>query len=189
MDFQEQVEEITSTAKFGDLIEFAYPIGYSHWGVYDEDGYVFHFAVADERQLMSNIRTYLQKIFPVCGDLLLGMTKIRRVPLGEVNVPKGVRISIGNSRHTFTPSAPEHMRPRCDALLDQDFQYKLFTLNCEHFATFVRYGKAVCNQIPARPKDKECEVATAVFKNVVSAKATAQDALNFTSDFFNARVW
>lgn len=37
-----------STAKFGDLIEFSYPIGYSHWGVYDEDGHVIHFAVAGE---------------------------------------------------------------------------------------------------------------------------------------------
>ena len=40
-----------STAQFGDLIEFIYPIGYSHWGVYDEDGYVIHFAVAGEELL------------------------------------------------------------------------------------------------------------------------------------------
>lgn len=37
-----------STAKFGDLIEFSYPIGYAHWGVYDGDGHVIHFAVAGE---------------------------------------------------------------------------------------------------------------------------------------------
>lgn len=43
-----QVQGIVSTAKFGDLIEFSYPIGYSHWGVYDEGGYVIHFAVAGE---------------------------------------------------------------------------------------------------------------------------------------------
>lgn len=43
-----QAEEIASTAKFGDLIEFSYPIGYSHWGVYVEDGNVIHFAVAGE---------------------------------------------------------------------------------------------------------------------------------------------
>ncbi|XP_034387026.1 phospholipase A and acyltransferase 4-like [Cyclopterus lumpus] len=189
MDYQKQVEEIISTAKCGDLIEFAYPIGYSHWGVYDEDGHVIHFAVADEKQLMSNIRTYLQKIFPVCGDLLLGETKIRRVRLGEVNVPKGVIVSIGNDRHSLTPSASEDMRLRRDALLDRDFQYKLFTFNCEHFATFVRYGKAVCNQIPARMKDKECEAATAFFNNVVSPKETVQEQFKETSDFFNSNRW
>ncbi|KAL6108596.1 uncharacterized protein ACO6RY_19083 [Pungitius sinensis] len=189
MDYQEQVEEITTTAKFGDLIEFAYPIGYSHWGVYDQDGYVFHFAVADEKQLMNNIRTYLQKIFPVCGDLLLGQTRIRRVPLGEVNVPKGVHVCIGNTRHDFTPSAPEQMRRRCDALLDQDFPYKLFTLNCEHFATFVRYGKAVCNQLPGRTKNKECEVATESFTKIVSPEETDAGPLRETSDFFNSHVW
>ncbi|XP_054482754.1 phospholipase A and acyltransferase 4-like [Anoplopoma fimbria] len=191
MDHQEQVEAILSTGKFGDLIEFAYPIGYSHWGVYDGDGYVFHFAVADEKQLMSNIRTYLQKIFPVCGDLLLGETRIRRVPLGEVNVPNGAHISISNNRHAFTPSEPEHMRLRCDALLDRDFQYKLFSLNCEHFATFVRYGKAVCNQIPAKPKNKECEEATATFNTIVGTKEkeTPQDQSYESSDFFNLNRW
>ncbi|XP_034064590.1 phospholipase A and acyltransferase 2-like [Gymnodraco acuticeps] len=175
MDFLEQVEKITSIAKFGDLIEFSYPIGYSHWGVYDEDGYVIHFAVADESQLMSGIRSSLQRCFPVCGDLLIGETRIRRVPLAEVNVPKGVHALISNNRHVFTPSASEDMRLRCDALLDQDFPYQLFSLNCEHFATFVRYGKAVCNQIPIRPKNEECEKATAIFKDVVSSKENASD--------------
>ncbi|XP_056270240.1 phospholipase A and acyltransferase 4-like [Pseudoliparis swirei] len=189
MDYQKQVEEIIPTAKFGDLIEFAYPIGYSHWGVYDEDGYVIHFAVADEKQLKNNIRMYLQKIFPVCGDLLLGETRIRRVPLGEVNVPKGVTVSIGNDRHSVTPSASEDMRLRRDALLDRDFQYQLLSFNCEHFATFVRYGKAVCNQIPTRPKDKECEAATAFFKNVVSPEETVKEPFKETSDFFNSNRW
>lgn len=43
-----QVEDITANAQFGDLIEFSYPVGFSHWGVYDEDGHVIHFAVAGE---------------------------------------------------------------------------------------------------------------------------------------------
>uniref|UniRef100_A0A3Q3IC87 LRAT domain-containing protein n=1 Tax=Monopterus albus TaxID=43700 RepID=A0A3Q3IC87_MONAL len=171
------VDEIVSTAKFGDLLEFSYPIGYSHWGVYDEDGYVFHFAVA-QGQLMTSIRTSLQGMFPVCGDLLLGETKIRRVPLCEVNVPKGAQVIISNNRHAFKPSAPEDMRLRCNALLDREFQYHLFNFNCEHFATFVRYGKAVCNQIPVRRKNVECEKATAIFSDIVSSKNTAQDNSN-----------
>uniref|UniRef100_A0A3B1K1S7 Si:ch211-229n2.6 n=1 Tax=Astyanax mexicanus TaxID=7994 RepID=A0A3B1K1S7_ASTMX len=148
-----------ASAHFGDLIEFSYPIGYSHWGVYDGDGYVIHFAVA-ETQVMNTFRGYLQTVFPVCGDLLIGETKIRRVPVKEVTVPKGAHILVCNNRHALKPSTPEEMRIRRDALLDKELNYKLFSLNCEHFATFVRYGKAVCNQIPGKTKNKECEEAT-----------------------------
>ncbi|KAK1801458.1 hypothetical protein P4O66_022719 [Electrophorus voltai] len=87
-----QVAELSNTAQFGDLIEFSYAIGYSHWGVYNEYGYIIHFAVADESQLMSMVRGDLQTIFPLCGDLLLGETKIRRQQLLDVNVPKGAQI-------------------------------------------------------------------------------------------------
>uniref|UniRef100_A0A3Q1JXC0 LRAT domain-containing protein n=1 Tax=Anabas testudineus TaxID=64144 RepID=A0A3Q1JXC0_ANATE len=127
-----EVDQIISTAKFGDLIEFSYPIGYSHWGVYADDGYVVHFAVAEGWSVI---------------NLLLGETMIRRVPLAEVNVPKGVHASISNNCHSFEPSAPEDMRLRCSALLGQVFQYHLLSFNCEHFATYVRYGKAICNQV------------------------------------------
>ena len=96
---------------------------------------------------MSHIRNYLQTAFPVCGDLLLGETQIRRQPLAEVNVPKGARIIISNSRHVDNSSTEKQMRSRCDALLNKVLPYRLFTLNCEHFASFVRYGRAVCNQV------------------------------------------
>ncbi|XP_075993518.1 phospholipase A and acyltransferase 2-like [Genypterus blacodes] len=175
MDYQEQIDEIVSTAKLGDLIEFSYPVGYSHWAVYDEDGFVLHFAVADEGHLMNTFRMHLQSVLPVCGDMLLGETKIRRVPLGEVNVPKGAHISISNNRHAYKPSDPDRMRQRRDALLDEKFSYHLLSLNCEHFATFVRFGKAVCNQIPGRDKNKECEYATGVFQDIVSSKSTEGD--------------
>uniref|UniRef100_A0A8C2AHD6 LRAT domain-containing protein n=1 Tax=Cyprinus carpio TaxID=7962 RepID=A0A8C2AHD6_CYPCA len=120
------LKQVVSTAQFGDLIEFSYPIGYAHWGVYDGDGYT---------------------IFPVCGDLLLGETKIRRQLLSEINVPKGARVSVSNNKHELEPSPVHEIRIRRDALLGKDFTYKLLTQNCEHFATFVRSGKAICNQV------------------------------------------
>ncbi|XP_041702291.1 phospholipase A and acyltransferase 2 isoform X2 [Coregonus clupeaformis] len=147
MDYTQQIDEIVSAAKFGDLIELSYPIGYSHWGVYDEDGHIIHFAVADEGRLMSTIRHDLQAAFPVCGDLLLGQTKIHRMHLMEVTVPKGVHVMISNNKHGHQPSSQENMRQRCDALMNTEFPYRLFSLNCEHFASFVRYGEAVCNQV------------------------------------------
>ncbi|XP_061757161.1 phospholipase A and acyltransferase 2-like isoform X1 [Nerophis ophidion] len=165
-----QIEEIVSTAKFGDLIEFSYPIGYSHWGVYHGDGHVIHFAVAEESTIMGNLRMSLQNLFPICGDLLLGATKIRCVPLGEVNVPAGTHILICNNRHAFTPSSTEDIRRRSDALVNEELTYDLFALNCEHFATFVRFGKSVCNQIPTKPKNVENEAATAKFQDIVDSK-------------------
>lgn len=42
------IDDILSATKFGDLIELSYPIGYSHLGVYDEDGHIIHFAVTGE---------------------------------------------------------------------------------------------------------------------------------------------
>ncbi|XP_034551014.1 phospholipase A and acyltransferase 2-like [Notolabrus celidotus] len=176
MDYKEQVEEVLSTAKFGDLIEFSYPIGYSHWGVYDEDGFVIHFAVAEEGKLMNKVRTSLQSWFPVCGDLLLGGTKIRRMPLGEVTVPEGAHVFIANNGHAFRATAPEDMRKRRDALIDKELGYKLTSLNCEHFATFIRYGKAVCNQIPAKSKNVECEEATTTFQEIVDSKESGENA-------------
>ncbi|KAF5889073.1 death effector domain-containing protein-like, partial [Clarias magur] len=149
MEYKDQVADIEASAHYGDLIEFSYPIGYSHWGVYDGDGHVVHFAVADESQLMQKFRGYLQTMFPVCGDLLLGETRIRRQHLAEVNVPKGAQLLVSNTKHELQPSEYENMKQRLDSLLDKQLPYKLFTQNCEHFATFVRYGKSVCNQSKA----------------------------------------
>ncbi|KPP69554.1 retinoic acid receptor responder protein 3-like, partial [Scleropages formosus] len=140
------VSQVVAAGCFGDLIEFSYPIGYSHWGVYDGDEYVVHFAVADEGELKRMFRNSLQTMFPVCGDLLLGETRIQRQLLLDVNVPKGAQVIISNNQHGREPSSEEDMRHRCNALLNKELPYKLFTLNCEHFATFVRYGEAVCNQ-------------------------------------------
>ncbi|XP_052454803.1 phospholipase A and acyltransferase 1-like [Carassius gibelio] len=163
MDYKEQVEQVVSTAQLGDLIEFTYPIGYSHWGVFDGDGYIIHFSVADESQAMSKFRNCLQTIFPFCGDLMIGETKISPQLLSEVNVPKGAHVSVSNNQHDLEPSPVYEIRKRRDALLDKVYTYKLFTHNCEHFATFVRSGKAMCNQIPGKPKNKECVESTELF--------------------------
>ncbi|XP_031421403.1 phospholipase A and acyltransferase 2-like [Clupea harengus] len=163
---QKQVEDIVANAQFGDLIEFSYPVGFSHWGVYDGDGLVIHFAIADEGDFMTTFRGYLQTVIPFCGDLLLGDTKIRQQPLAEINVPDGAHILISNNRHACEPSQEGEMRQRRDALLGQELPYNLFELNCEHFATFIRYGMAVCNQIPGRTKNQECEEATETFQNL-----------------------
>lgn len=101
----------------------------------------------DEGRFTSKLRGFLQKLVPLSGDILLGVTKIRRMHIAEVNVPKGTHITISNNRHACRPSPENEIRHRKDVLLGSDLHYKLFTVNCEHFATFVRYGVSICNQV------------------------------------------
>lgn len=117
-----------------------------------------HLLFLAETELMHTFRTYLQTIFPVCGDLLLGETQIRRQRLAEVNVPQGARVLVNNTQHAFQPSKLEDMERRRYALLDKQLPYRLFTQNCEHFATFVRYGKAVCNQVSTESTVNSSEI-------------------------------
>lgn len=106
-----------------------------------------HLGSPDEGSFMQNVRGFLQKVLPVCGDLLLGDTQVRKQPLPEVNVPEGAHVLISNNRHAHKPSEESDIRQRLDALLGKELPYDLFKLNCEHFATFARYGVAVCNQV------------------------------------------
>ncbi|KAM9778163.1 phospholipase A and acyltransferase 2-like isoform 1-T1 [Syngnathus typhle] len=169
MDLEAQIEEISSKAKFGDLIEFSFPIGYSHWAVYDDDGHVIHLPVTDELMLMRTAQA-VHKVLASRGKLMQDATRICRVPISEVTLPRGTQIRINNNRHAFTPSSPEEIRRRRDALEDVELVYNYLVLNCEHFATFVRYGKAICNQILTKPQNRETKSATKVFRNIVDSK-------------------
>ncbi|KAG7319605.1 hypothetical protein KOW79_016748 [Hemibagrus wyckioides] len=114
----------------------------------------------------------LQKVFPSCGSILLGQTKIRREHITDVPVPKGAQIKISNDCHHYKASSVTDVRRRLDALLDEVLDYNLLSQNCEHFATFVRYGVAVCNQIPLH-KDKEQKDATQLFQDIIAQKSVS----------------
>ncbi|KAI4878170.1 hypothetical protein NFI96_011612, partial [Prochilodus magdalenae] len=142
------IGDIIRCGQFGDLIEFSYPIGFSHWGVYEGDGHILHFAVAEEDELQRMFREkVLQRVFPSSGNILLGHTKVRREHITQVPVPRGAHIKISNGRHHGPACTATDMRRRMFGLLEEDLEYNLLTLNCEHFATFVRYGVAMCNQV------------------------------------------
>ncbi|MCJ8744883.1 hypothetical protein PDJAM_G00123870 [Pangasius djambal] len=64
------------------------------------------------------------------------------------------------------------MRRRLNGLLGEVFDYNLLSQNCEHFATFVRYGVALCNQIPLH-KDKEQRRATQLFQDIIAQKTVS----------------
>lgn len=62
-------------------------------------------------------------------------------------MPPGTQIRVNNDKHNLVPSPQETMRLRCETFVHQEFKYDLMNFNSEHFATFVRYGRAVCNQV------------------------------------------
>lgn len=62
-------------------------------------------------------------------------------------VPKGTQIKISNDCHHYPASSVTDMRMRLNVLLGEALDYNQVSQNCEHFATFVRYRVAVCNQV------------------------------------------
>ncbi|MCI4390649.1 hypothetical protein PGIGA_G00125060 [Pangasianodon gigas] len=114
----------------------------------------------------------LQKVFPSCGSILLGQTKIRREYITCVPVPEGAHIKISNDCHHYPASSVTDMRRRLNGLLGEVLDYNLLSQNCEHFATFVRYGVAVCNQVPLH-KDKEQRKTTQLFQDIIAQKTVS----------------
>ncbi|XP_039973319.1 phospholipase A and acyltransferase 4-like [Xiphias gladius] len=150
-----------STAEIGDLIEFVNMwLGLSLWGVYVGEGHVIHFGVGDENMTQKACRSFLQQMVPNSnGDHLLKKTRICMQPITDIKVPIGTQIRVNNNKHNLVPSPQETMRHRYETFLHQEFKYDLMNFNSEHFATFVRYGHAVCTQIPFK-KNNEVHLDT-----------------------------
>ncbi|KAM3873337.1 phospholipase A and acyltransferase 4-like [Diretmus argenteus] len=167
-----QVDKNLSTAEIGDLIEFTYPsAGVSCWGVYVGDGHVIHFGVADEDMMLTICRGFLQQMIQnAAGDRLLRRTKIRRQHISEIKVPRGTRIKVNNNKHHLRASPEDVVKHRCATFLDQEFAYDLLNFNSEHFATFVRSGHAVCNQIPFKKKNEEHVATTQTLERIMQQR-------------------
>ncbi|XP_054477704.1 phospholipase A and acyltransferase 1-like [Anoplopoma fimbria] len=99
-------------------------------------------------------RSFLHQLAPKSnGDRVLRKTTICKQRITEIKVPAGTRIRVNNNKHNLVPSPQEVMMNRWETFLHQEFNYDLVNFNSEHFATFVRYGHAVCNQIPFKKND------------------------------------
>lgn len=105
------------------------------------------FSILGEDSLAQNICKFRQEQAPNLRDVVKGRTNILRQHLSQVNVPAGAHVHINNDHHKLPASTSRKMKRRLHALQDKEFPYDSDELNCEHFATFVRYGAAVCNQV------------------------------------------
>ncbi|KAM9310007.1 phospholipase A and acyltransferase 4-like [Pholidichthys leucotaenia] len=155
------IDPSVTTAEIGDLIEFLNPwLGLSYWGVYIGEGQVIHFGVGDENMTRKACRSFFQLMMPKSRtDCVLKKTRICIKHVNEIRLPLGTRIRVNNKKHNLVPSPPEIVKTRYETFLHQEFKYDLVKFNSEHFATFVRYGHAVCSQIPFQKNEAHSDMS------------------------------
>uniref|UniRef100_A0A3Q2UIJ4 LRAT domain-containing protein n=1 Tax=Fundulus heteroclitus TaxID=8078 RepID=A0A3Q2UIJ4_FUNHE len=118
--------------KPGDLIEI-FRSGYQHWAVYIGGGYVVHFVLNGDSTV------------PVQG----GMGVVLKEKLEEV---------VGNNRWKINNYLDGKNKPQkvyaivkqAVGFIGNQLHYNLATYNCKHFATELRYGKPVSQQVGQR---------------------------------------
>ncbi|KAM8733230.1 phospholipase A and acyltransferase 4-like isoform 1-T4 [Acanthopagrus schlegelii] len=119
----------------GDLIEIA-RVAYLHWAVYVGDGYVVHVT------LPPGVPGKVSSSFK-CSSSKKAM--VRKQKLKEV---------VGNSKWKINNILDKTYEPRpADDIVEEALmevgkmmEYSVTSKNCEHFATKMRYGKAVSFQ-------------------------------------------
>lgn len=143
MDFREvalhdfgSVDDVLSSAKPGDLIEFKrYIVAYCHWAVYVGNGYVINYGRPHPS------RDLVQK------ELLTAVSD--GDPCRINNHVKEAR------KRKLKPFKSKKIVDRAVAQLGKEFPYFLLTNNCETFATKCRYGG---EGFTCQPKEKAQEV-------------------------------
>ncbi|XP_070622685.1 phospholipase A and acyltransferase 3-like [Erythrolamprus reginae] len=119
--------------KPGDLIEI-FRTGYEHWAVYVGDGNVVHLTGPS---LSAGVVSHLVVGFPVV---------VKKEKLSDV---------VGNNRYRvnnkydskYPVRDPKDIVYRANRRVGQKKTYKVFTNNCEHFATSLRYNMPESDQV------------------------------------------
>ncbi|XP_030224721.1 phospholipase A and acyltransferase 4 [Gadus morhua] len=120
----------------GDLIEI-FRGSYQHWAVYIGDGFVVHLAPPSE--VPGAGANSMMSVF--CENAL-----VKRAELWDV---------VGTDNWQINNTLDDQYEPRAAYLVVQEalesvgnkLPYCVFQMNCEHFATELRYGKAQSRQV------------------------------------------
>uniref|UniRef100_A0A673GG26 Retinoic acid receptor responder 3 n=1 Tax=Sinocyclocheilus rhinocerous TaxID=307959 RepID=A0A673GG26_9TELE len=114
----------------GDLIEISRGL-YQHWAIYVGEGYVIHLAPPSE-----HAQAGANRIMSVLHE----RATVKKEQLYEV---------VGNNDYRINNLLDEKYKPRpvreilqdAHSFVGKERTYSVFTKNCEHFVTELRYGK------------------------------------------------
>ncbi|KAJ0000373.1 hypothetical protein NQD34_012215 [Periophthalmus magnuspinnatus] len=169
-----QVDKSVDTAVIGDLIEFLLPwSGLSHWAVYVGEGHVMHFGVGDENTTQKACRSFIKLLIPKSGSILK-KTRICTQMISEIRVPPGTTIRVNNNKHKLAPSTLDEILYSCHTFHHQEFTYDMVNFNSEHFATFIRYGQAMGNQISLKPNNKANADTTQTLQMIMQQRSETE---------------
>ncbi|XP_070611180.1 phospholipase A and acyltransferase 4-like [Erythrolamprus reginae] len=119
----EHVFQNKDTPKLGDMIQFQM-LGFQHWGIYIGEDEVVHFA------------------WPPVGGLRF---KVRKEKIQDV--PGVLKTAVWNKfDEKYPPLDPAYVVKRARSMENKVLKYNLASANCEHFATLMRYDKALSDQ-------------------------------------------
>ncbi|XP_072573765.1 phospholipase A and acyltransferase 1-like [Paramormyrops kingsleyae] len=123
-----EFRQIGLTLKAGDLIEICRG-RYDHWAIYVGDDYVIHItsdaAVKSANSMSSSL----------FGKAIVKLEKLLDV-VGNDNFRVSNRLDI-----KYKPRSVSAILSDALSLVGQTLPYSLIQQNCEHFVTFLRYGK------------------------------------------------
>ncbi|XP_016429125.1 HRAS-like suppressor 3 [Sinocyclocheilus rhinocerous] len=120
----------------GDLIEI-FRGTYQHWAIYVGEGYVIHLAPPSEH---AQAGAYSMM------SVLCDKATVKKEELYEV---------VGNDEYCINNLLDEKYKPRpvreilrdAHRFLGKELPYSVFTSNCEHFVTELRYGEPQSRQV------------------------------------------
>ncbi|XP_058699704.1 phospholipase A and acyltransferase 3-like isoform X3 [Poecile atricapillus] len=150
--------------KPGDLIEIFRPV-YQHWAIYVGDGYVIH--VTDEGDTSSLAST---------SSISATRAKVKKQLLEKV---AGKHEWCVNNKYdrSHTPLPVEKIIQRAEELVGKVVPYNVFTKNCEHFVTKLRYGIELSDQVEDAKEAAKDGAAAAAVTFLTGAVAVAAVAL------------
>ncbi|XP_036429807.1 phospholipase A and acyltransferase 3-like [Colossoma macropomum] len=153
----------TKKPEVGDLIEI-FRVGYEHWAIYVGDGYVIHLA-------------------PPSEVAYAGASSVMSVFHDKAVVKKEkLSVVVGDDKYIVNNLLDDEYEPQDICLVVKHahrhvgnmLSYSLFSHNCEHFVTELRYGKPRSRQVR---KAVGIGVATIGAVGIIAAVVAAAAAL------------
>lgn len=125
----------------GDLIEFHRGI-YSHWAVYIGEGKVIHLAGDENDGLNANVNS--GSLFTICGRRF-HKAFVKLDDFWDV-VCDSKAYKNNNKDKKMSPLSGREIIERAMNMIGE-IGYNLLWSNCEHFASYCRYGKPKSEQV------------------------------------------